>query len=67
MTDREVLAMLRGSPDGTTEAMAAAHGIKRRQLDRLVAAGKARVEERTLRQPPVKIPTFFFNSQETQQ
>lgn len=63
MTDREVLSMLRGSPSGTTEAMAATFGIDRAQLDRLVAAGKARVEVRTPVRPPIKVPTFFFHTQ----
>jgi hypothetical protein len=65
MTDREVLAMLRGSPSGTTEAMAALHGIDRAQLDRLVAAGRARVQMQALHKPRiVKFATFFFNSQQ---
>jgi hypothetical protein len=60
MTEREILDMLRGSPTGTTEAMFASHGATRAQLDRLVAAGKARVEIKTLDKPRIDVPWFYL-------
>lgn len=65
MTDKEVLALLRGSPSGTTEAMAASHGIGRTQLDRLVKAGKARMQVRVLSAPAMTVPVFFPTGKET--
>ncbi|HKD75692.1 MAG TPA: hypothetical protein VKB76_09365 [Ktedonobacterales bacterium] len=58
MTDKQVLAMLKGSPSGTTEAMAANHGISLAQLNRLVKAGKVRVERRVLAKPAITIKVF---------
>jgi diacylglycerol kinase family enzyme len=59
MTDREVIALLHGSPGGTTEAMAATFGIPRAQLDRLVKAGKARLQQRVLAKPAMTVPVFY--------
>jgi hypothetical protein len=64
MIDKEVLAVLRGSPTGTTEARFALMGVPRKQLDKLVRTGKARVEVRTLRHRALKsgsidVPWFF--------
>lgn len=59
MTDNEALAMLNGSPSGTTEAMFATHGVTRAQLDRLVKAGKARKMARVLIKPAMTVLWFF--------
>lgn len=59
MTDKEALRILNGSPGGTTEAMFATFGVTRTQLDRLVKAGKARLEERVMAKPAMTVPWFF--------
>lgn len=59
MTDQDLLAMLRGSPGGTTEAMVFSHGATRAQLDRLVKAGKVRVEMKPLAKPAMTVPWFY--------
>jgi hypothetical protein len=59
MTDREVLNMLRGSPNGTTEAMLDLHGVSRAQRDRLVRKHLARISTYTLVKPPMEVTTYF--------
>jgi hypothetical protein len=65
MTDAEALAILRGSPSGTTEAMFESLGVPRKQLDRLVKAGKARIEHKVLAKPSMVVPWFYPTGKES--
>lgn len=52
---RKALAILAGSPNGTTESMMVAHGFSQALLVDLVTAGLAHAEERQLAKPRTNI------------
>jgi hypothetical protein len=62
MTDLELIALLRCSRSGTSEAMLEAHGVTLAQRARFIRKGLARIEVRTTGTPPMDV-TWYFSTE----